>query len=111
MTALLVIGVFLAAMAAADYFKSLDPRFWRAWRTPVAAGLVAGAILWPLGANEIAAGIVLSAAALYVRLMGHESEAVDGMLLGGCTGAAAAPVQPPRSIPSTASLSRPIRRT
>jgi hypothetical protein len=79
-------------MAAVDYFRSLDPNFWRAWPTPIAAGLAAGALLWPFGAYEIAAGLVLSAAALYVRLMGRESEAVDGMLLGGCTGAAAAAV-------------------
>ncbi len=92
MTYFLLIAVFLAVMAAADYFKSLDPNFWRAWRTPLAAGIVAGALLWPLHVNEIAAGIVLSLAALYVRLMGRESESIDGMLLGGCTGAAAAAV-------------------
>jgi len=88
--ALIAIVVFLAVLAAADYFKTLDADLWHAWRTPLAAGLVAGAILWPLGAREIAAGILLSAAALYVRLMGRESESIDGMLLGGCTGAAAA---------------------
>jgi hypothetical protein len=92
MTELPVIVVFLAVTAAADYFMSLDPNLWRAWRTPLAAGVVAGAMLWPFGAHPIAAGLVLSAAALYVRLMGRESEAVDGMLLGGCTGAAAAAV-------------------
>jgi hypothetical protein len=92
MTHTLVIVAFLAVMAAVDYFRSLDPNFWRAWPTPIAAGLAAGALLWPFGAHEIAAGLVLSAAALYVRLMGRESEAVDGMLLGGCTGAAAAAV-------------------
>ncbi|HEY6138088.1 MAG TPA: hypothetical protein VI670_10035 [Thermoanaerobaculia bacterium] len=90
--ALLLIAAFLGVAAAADFFKSLDPRFWRAWRTPLAAGVVAGALLWPLGAHEIAIGIVLSAAALYVRLTGRESEPVDGMLLGGCSGAAAAAV-------------------
>ena len=89
---LLVIVAFLAVVALADYFMSLDPNLWRAWRTPLAAGVVAGALLWPFGAHEIAAGIVLSAAALYVRLTGRESEAVDGMLLGGCSGAAAAAV-------------------
>jgi hypothetical protein len=88
--ALIAIVVFLAVLAAADYFKTLDADLWHAWRTPLAAGVVAGAILWPLGANEIAAGILLSAAALYVRLTGRESESIDGMLLGGCTGAAAA---------------------
>jgi len=89
---LLLIAAFLGVAAAADFFKSLDPRFWRAWRTPLAAGVVAGALLWPLGAHPIAAGIILSAAALYVRLTGRESESVDGMLLGGCSGAAAAAV-------------------
>ena len=88
--ALIVIVVFFAVTAAADYFKTLDADLWREWRTPIAAGVVSGAILWPFGAHEVAAGIVLSAAALYVRLMGRETEAVDGMLLGGCTGAAAA---------------------
>ena len=88
--ALIAIVVFFALAAAADYFKTLDPDLWHAWRTPLAAGVVAGAILWPLGAHEVAAGILLSAAALYVRLMGRESESIDGMLLGGCTGAAAA---------------------
>ncbi|HEV2720991.1 MAG TPA: hypothetical protein VG323_13295 [Thermoanaerobaculia bacterium] len=92
MTALLVIVLFLGVMAAADYFKSLDPNFWRAWRTPLAAGVVAGALLWPLSGHPAAAGIVLSLAALYVRLMGRESESIDGMLLGACTGAAAAAV-------------------
>jgi len=92
MTLALILIAFLGVAAAADFFKSLDPRFWRAWRTPLAAGIVAGALLWPLGAHPIAAGIVLSAAALYVRLTGRESESVDGMLLGGCSGAAAAAV-------------------
>ena len=88
--ALVVIAIFLAVMAAAHYFKTLDADLWHAWRTPIAGGVVAGAMLWPFGAHAVAAGLVLSAAALYVRLMGRESEAVDGMLLGGCTGAAAA---------------------
>lgn len=88
--ALLAIAAFFAAVAAADYFKTLDPSLLQAWRTPLAAGVVVGAILWPLGVHEVAAGILLSAAALYVRLTGRESESIDGMLLGGCTGAAAA---------------------
>jgi hypothetical protein len=88
--ALIAIVVFLAVMAAAHFFKTLDADLWHAWRTPVAAGLAAGALLWLLGPHPIATGLVLSAAALYVRLMGRESEAVDGMLLGGCSGAAAA---------------------
>jgi len=88
--ALVVIVVFLVVMAAVHYFKTLEADLWHAWRTPIAAGVVAGVILWPLGAHEIAIGILLTIAALYVRLTGRETEPVDGMLLGGCTGAAAA---------------------
>ena len=87
--ALVVIAIFLAVMAAAHYFKTLDADLWHAWRTPIAGGVVAGAMLWPFGAHAVAAGLVLSAAALYVRLMGRESEAVDGMLLGGMVTASA----------------------
>jgi hypothetical protein len=87
--ALSLIVVFLTVLAAVHFFKTLDADLWHAWRTPVAAGLVAGALLWMLP-NIVAIGLVLSAAALYVRLNGRESEAVDGMLLGACSGAAAA---------------------
>src|SRR5207237_3299961 len=89
---LIVIAVFFIVTAGAHYFKTLAADVWHAWRTPLAAGLVAGVILWPFHAQEIVAGIVLSAAALYVRLTGRESESIDGMLLGGCSGAAAAAV-------------------
>lgn len=91
MTEILVLIGFFAVTAAAYYFKTLDADFWHAWRTPVAAGIVAGVLLWFLP-HPIAIGVVLSAAALYVRLTGHQSEPVDGMLLGGVTGAAAAAV-------------------
>jgi len=103
MTELLVLIGFFAVTAAAYYFKTLDADFWHAWRTPVAAGIVAGVLLWFLP-HPIAIGVVLSAAALYVRLTGHQSEPIDGMLLGGVTGAAAAAVLVLRSETSAAAI-------
>jgi len=91
MTELLVLIGFFAVVAAAYYFKTLDAGFWPAWRTPVAAGIVAGVLLWFLP-HPVVIGVVLSAAALYVRLTGHQSEPIDGMLFGGVTGAATAAV-------------------
>ena len=84
----------LAALAAAHFFRTLDGALFRMWRTPVVAGVVIGIVLlWgerPL--RIIVTGVLMTAAALYVRLTGEESEPVDGMLLGACTGAAAAVV-------------------
>lgn len=91
--ALVLILCFLALMAALHFFKTLDNDLLHAWRTTLVAGIASGALLWLLeavGFREIATGVLLSAAALYVRLTGRESESVDGMLLGACTGAAAA---------------------
>ena len=82
----------LAALAAAHFFRTLDAALFRAWRTPLIAGAVIGIVLiWgerPL--RIIVTGILMTASALYVRLTGEESEPIDGMLLGACTGAAAA---------------------
>lgn len=82
----------LASLAAVHFFRTVDAALLRAWRTPIVAGLVIGIVLlWgerPL--RIIVTGILMTAAALYVRLTGEESEPVDGMLLGACTGAAAA---------------------
>jgi len=88
---LILIAAFLGVAAAADFFLSLDANLWRAWWTPLAAGVISGALLWAWP-HPIAIGVLLSAAALYVRLTGRESEPVDGMLLGGVTGAMAAAV-------------------
>jgi hypothetical protein len=87
-----VLAAFIPAAAAARFFRTLDVNIVRAARTPIIAGVVAGVIVALLDEKwEIAAiGIVLTAAALYVRLTGDESDAIDGMLLGACTGAAAA---------------------
>ena len=57
------------------------------------AGVVSGLLLRFLpAAHPAAIGIVLTIAALYVRLTGEESEPIDGMLLGACSGAAATAV-------------------
>jgi hypothetical protein len=92
--ALVLIVSLLAALAAVRYFKTLELDFWGAARTPLAAGLVAGALLW-LGASRNlpeapTAGIVMTLTALWVRHTGRESEAADGMLLGALAGVAAA---------------------
>lgn len=90
--ALVVIACFFAAVPAASYFKTLDPRLAQDARIPMIAGVAAGALI--AFANVVAAplaiGIILTIVALYVRLMGRESEPSDGMTLGAITGAAAA---------------------
>ena len=92
--ALILIVAFFAAMAAASYFKTLDSSLATEARVPIVAGIAAG-ILIRLAAGEAAwhpilAGIILTVAALYVRLTGRESEPADGMTLGAMMGAAAA---------------------
>lgn len=92
--ALVLIPTFLAALAAASWFKTLDTAIWRQGRVPLLAGLATGLALrytasLPISV-EVACALLLTAAALYVRLTGRESEPSDGMLLGAVTGAAAA---------------------
>lgn len=89
---LILIVSFLAAVAAASYFKTLDTGLLREARIPVIAGLLCGVLirLATFVPQFVAAGILLTIAALYVRLMGRESEPTDGMTLGAITGAAAA---------------------
>jgi hypothetical protein len=90
--ALLVIACFFAAVPATSYFKTLDPRLVRDARLPMIAGVVAGCLIVfaSMVATPLAIGIILTLVALYVRLMGRESEPSDGMTLGAMTGAAAA---------------------
>jgi len=91
--AILLLLAFLAVLAMVRFFKTLDPDLWLAAATPVLAGVVSGLFLRFLpAAHPAAIGIVLTIAALYVRLTGEESEPIDGMLLGACSGAAAAAV-------------------
>lgn len=95
--ALILAAAFFAAVALAHAFKTLDSGLWRDARTPLFVGFLAGMIVRVLMDPAVAAsaaavpfGVLLSFAALYVRLTGAESEPTDGMTLGAITGAAAA---------------------
>lgn len=80
---------FFAALTLTSWFKTLDATLWREARVPLIAGAICGAVIhfWN---NAITIGVILTLAALYVRLTGRESEPADGMTLGAMTGAAAA---------------------
>ena len=80
---------FFAALTVASWFRTLDAALWREARVPLIAGAIAGGIVHFVP-NAIAIGVILTLAALYVRLTGRESEPTDGMILGAMTGGAAA---------------------
>jgi hypothetical protein len=89
---LLIVGLLLA-LALVRFFKTLDSDFFAAARTPLIAGAVAGVVIRPPDARSmvqlVVIGVVMTAAALYVRLTGEETEPSEGMLLGAAMGAAA----------------------
>lgn len=87
--AFILIVLFVAALAAASYFKTLDSGLSSESRIPAFAGVLAGVLL-RFADHPVATGIVLTIVALYVRLTGRESEPADGMTLGAMTGVAAA---------------------
>ncbi|HSY47535.1 MAG TPA: hypothetical protein VLC46_01865 [Thermoanaerobaculia bacterium] len=88
---IVVYAVFLAAMAAAHFFKTLDNDLGTAWRTALAVGLAVSLVLFLVRAlYPVVGGITLTLAALYVRHTGRETEAVDGMIVGSVMGATAA---------------------
>jgi hypothetical protein len=89
--ALILIVSFFAVVTAASYFKTLDGALWREARVPMIAGALSGVIIRfvTFVPPFVATGVVLTLAALYVRLTGRESEPADGMALGALTGAAA----------------------
>jgi len=88
---IVVYAVFLAAMAAAHFFKTLDNDIGTAWRTALAIGVAVAFLLFLVRAlYPVVGGIALSLAALYVRHTGRETEAVDGMIVGSVMGATAA---------------------
>jgi len=102
---LILIATLFAAVAAVRFFRTLDAIFWRDAATPVIAGLIVGTLLFFLDSGQqtadsgvtslsvvrcLLSGVLLTLAALYVRLTGRESEPGDGMLLGALTGASAA---------------------
>jgi hypothetical protein len=90
--ALIVIVAFFAVVTAASHFKTLDTGLWTDARVPLIAGLICGALIRfaTFVPHFVATGILLTIAALYIRLTGRESEPTDGMALGAVTGAAAA---------------------
>jgi len=85
----ILVLAFLIVLAAAAWFKTLEGTLWREARVPLIAGAIAGGIIHFAG-NAVAIGVILTVAALYVRLTGRESEPTDGMILGAMTGCAAA---------------------
>jgi hypothetical protein len=88
--ALVLIICAFVALLAVRFFKTLENKL-DPWMTPVLAGVAGGVILRLVGTTApFAIAIMLTLAALYVRLTGHESEPIDGMLLGAASGAAAA---------------------
>ncbi|HYM62329.1 MAG TPA: hypothetical protein VEZ11_15710 [Thermoanaerobaculia bacterium] len=91
---IVVAASFVAVLAGVRYFRTLDPHFGSAARTPLLAGLVTGGIVALTGTEPllepVLIGILLTIAAVYVRMTGDESEPVDGMMLGALSGAAAA---------------------
>jgi len=88
---IVVYAVFLAAMAAAHFFKTLDNDLGTAWRTALAMGIAVAVVLFLIRAlYPVVGGIALTIAALYVRHTGRETEAVDGMIVGSVMGATAA---------------------
>jgi hypothetical protein len=90
---LVLLAAFFAAVSLAYFFKTLETDFWRDAQGPVIAGIVCGiaiAVAWRfLDAHSAITGLLVTLAALYVRLTGRESEPTDGMILGAMTGAAA----------------------
>ncbi|HEX7152524.1 MAG TPA: hypothetical protein VF618_13635 [Thermoanaerobaculia bacterium] len=91
--ALVLFSAFFLALALAHFFKTLDNGLWRDGRTPLVAGIIAGLILRFVTEDAtlrlILIGVLLTAAALYVRLTGRESEPTDGLTLGALMGGAA----------------------
>jgi len=88
---IVVYAIFLAAMAAAHFFKTLDNDLGTAWRTALAMGLAVAFVLFLVRAlYPVVGGIALTLAALYVRHTGRETEAIDGMIVGSVMGATAA---------------------
>jgi hypothetical protein len=90
---LVLLAAFFAAVTLAWFFKTLESDLWRDAQVPLIAGIVCGiaiAAAWRfLGAHGAITGLLVTLAALYVRLTGRESEPTDGMILGAMTGAAA----------------------
>ena len=64
-----LIGGSFVALLAVRFFKTLESAMWDVWATPVIAGLVCGVIMRFTSDAPWAGGILLTLAALYVRLI------------------------------------------
>jgi hypothetical protein len=87
--AFIVIAAFFLLLTLASWFKNLDAGLWRDASAPLITGVLSGVVVYFFD-HPVTIGIVLTLAALYVRLTGRESEPADGMILGAMTGGAAA---------------------
>lgn len=87
--ALILVISFFLIITAASYFKTLERGLWLEARVPVIAGVIVGIAIHYLPFRAPIAAVLLTLAALYVRLTGRESEPADGMVLGAITGASA----------------------
>lgn len=92
---IVVLFSLFIAIAAARWFNTVDEAFGHAAVTPFFSGALAGvAILFTGDAlarvRFVASGVLLTLAAVYVRHVGEESDPIEGLLLGGLAGAAAA---------------------
>lgn len=91
---LLLIAGFVLMLATVRFFKSLESDLAQVARTPVSVGIITGVMVRFAHVAPVLQvaliGALLTIAALYVRLIGDESEASDGMLFGSLTGASAA---------------------
>jgi len=91
-----LIPTFFAAVGAARWFRTLDTDFVRAAATPAVTGIVCAAVLFFVSSHPIVIGVLMTIAAMYVRHVGHESDPINGMLLGSLIGAAASIIGDPR---------------
>lgn len=90
--AFVLVAALLAALTLASWFKNLDASLWRDAHIPLIAGALGGVVVRFVGFAPfpLTIGVVLTLAALYVRLTGHENDPSDGMAAGAMIGAAAA---------------------
>lgn len=88
----ILVFAFFVLLAVVSWFKTLDFALWRE-RAALITGVIAGFVLRFLEVGPrlhvVLTGIILTLAALYVRLTGRESEPSDGMILGAIMGGAA----------------------
>lgn len=91
--AFVLIAAFFLAVTAAWFFRTLESDLWRDRQIPLIAGIMCGLLIrfatLATDSRAVVIGVVLTLAALYIRLTGRESEPADGMILGAVTGAAA----------------------